>query len=254
MKSPVVVIGIGEVGSVLARGYLKTGHPVYPITRDMDLAEEASNLPKPMAVVVAVGESELHNVLSAMPDAWRSNLILIQNELLPRDWQQHGLDPTVISVWFEKKKGQDVKVVVASTIHGSQAKSLAAALESLDIPSTIIADADQMTLELVRKNYYILTSNIAGLRVGGTVGELWQNHRDFATQVIADVNTVQEHLVGEKLQQEGLTQAMLRAFDGDLDHGCMGRSAPARLQRALDIANAAGLDVPMFKEIAEQDV
>lgn len=252
MKSPVVVIGIGEVGSVLARGYLKTGHPVYPITRDMDLVEEASQLANPMAVIVAVGESELHDVLSAMPDAWKSKLILIQNELLPRDWQQHGLEPTVISVWFEKKKGQDVKVVVPSTIHGARAESLAAALGTLGIPSTIIANADQMTFELVRKNYYILTSNIAGLRVGGTVGELWQKHRDFATKVIADVNTVQEHLVGKSLEQEGLTQAMLRAFDGDLEHGCMGRSAPARLQRAMDIAEAAGLDVPMFKEIAEK--
>jgi hypothetical protein len=120
----------------------------------------------------------------------------------------------------------------------------------LDIPSTLISDADTMTFELVRKNYYILTSNIAGLRTGGTVGELWQNHQEFAQQVITDVHTVQEYLVGEKQDKAKLTAAMVTAFEGDLQHGCMGRSAPARLQRALDIAQEAGLDVPTFSAIA----
>ena len=250
MKSPIVVIGLGEIGSVLARGYLKLGHPVYPVLRAMNLAEQANTLPEPMAVIVAVGESELPEVLASMPTVWRSKLILIQNELLPRDWQQHDLQPTVISVWFEKKKGQDVKVVVPSTVYGSQAESVVAALDTLDIPSTLISDADTMTFELVRKNYYILTSNIAGLRTGGTVGELWQNHQEFVQDIITDVHTVQEHLVGEKLDKEKLTAAMVSAFEGDLQHGCMGRSAPARLQRALDIAKSAGLDVPTFEAIA----
>jgi len=250
MKSPVVVIGLGEIGSVLARGYLKRGHPVYPVLRDMNLEEQAAAIPEPLAVVVAVGEAELQAMLASLPTLWRSKLILIQNELLPRDWQQHDLEPTVISVWFEKKKGQDVKVVVPSTVYGSQAENLVAALDTLDIPSTLISDADTMTFELVRKNYYILTSNIAGLRTGGTVGELWQNHQDFVQQVITDVHTVQEHLVGEKLDKTELTAAMVNAFEGDLEHGCMGRSAPVRLQRALDIAKQAGLDVPTFEAIA----
>ena len=250
MKSPVVVIGLGEIGSVLARGYLKLGHPVYPVLRGTDLDAQANEIPEPMAVIVAVGESELQAMLASIPNAWRSKLILLQNELLPRDWQQHDLEPTVISVWFEKKKGQDVKVVVPSTVYGAQAERLIAALDTLDIPSTLIRDADTMTFELVRKNYYILTSNIAGLRTGGTVGELWQDHQDFAQQVITDVHTVQEHLVGETLDKAKLTAAMVTAFEGDLQHGCMGRSAPARLQRALDIAQEAGLDVPTFVAIA----
>jgi len=249
-KPPVVVIGMGEIGSVLARGYLKSGYLVYPVLRDMNLEEQADIISDPTAVIVAVGEGDLQAILAAMPAVWRSKLILIQNELLPRDWQKHDLEPTVISVWFEKKKGQDVKVVVPSTIYGSQAKGLVAALDTLGIPSTLINDIDTMIFELVRKNYYILTSNIAGLRTGGTVGELWQNHQDFAQQVIADVHTVQEYLVGEKLDKEKLTTAMVMAFEGDLEHGCTGRSAPARLQRALDIAEQAGLDVPMLKEIS----
>ena len=43
---------------------------------------------------------------------------------------------------------------------------------------------------------------------------------------------------------------MLTAFEGDPEHNCMGRSAPARLARAIRQADAAGLDVPRLREIA----
>jgi hypothetical protein len=43
---------------------------------------------------------------------------------------------------------------------------------------------------------------------------------------------------------------MLAAFDGDPEHKCMGRSAPARLARAIRQADEAGLDVPRLREIA----
>jgi hypothetical protein len=251
MDQAVVIIGIGEIGSVLARGLLKTGHPVYPLTREMDIEEQAKRISNPVAVIVAVGESDLHSILANIPENWQKNLILIQNELLPRDWQCYDFPtPTVISVWFEKKKGQEVKVIIPSPIHGPQAQRLFDALQTLDIPAQIIANETDMTIELVRKNYYILTSNIAGLKTGGTVGELWQQHRDFAQAVIADVHSLQQHLIGETLNNKQLTKAMLVAFEGDLKHSCMGRSAPARLARALQIADNAGLTVNTLRQIA----
>ncbi len=65
----------------------------------------AKALTAPALVLVAVGEADLHPVLEKIPTAWRDCLALLQNELLPRDWEAHGLqEPTVISVWFEKKK------------------------------------------------------------------------------------------------------------------------------------------------------
>jgi len=45
-------------------------------------------------------------------------------------------------------------------------------------------------------------------------------------------------------------QGTLEAFDGDPDHGCMGRSAPARLARALQQADASGLEVPELRKIS----
>ncbi len=250
IKRPVVIIGIGEIGSVFARGFLRLGHPVYPVTRGMDMAGVAEELPTPEAVLLSVGESGLHAQLANLPESWKSSLVLIQNELLPRDWQQYDLNPTVASVWFEKKKGQDVKVLVPTPVYGGKAQLVSAALNALDIPTTIIHDAAQMTFELVRKNYYILLSNIAGLKVGGTVGELWANHRQLAKDILKDVHAIQAFLTGQSLDNEELTQAMLVAFEGDPGHGCMGRSAPERLKRALEIAYQAGIDVPTLKRIA----
>ncbi|MCK5895568.1 MAG: hypothetical protein KAG20_02120 [Cocleimonas sp.] len=252
MNQAVVIIGIGEIGSVLARGLLKTGHPVYPITRDMDIEEQAKHITNPAAVVVAVGENDLHSMLSKIPKNWQDNLVLIQNELLPRDWQAYDFPtPTIISVWFEKKQGQDVKIVVPSPLYGSQAQRFFNALQALNIPAEIITSEAEMTMELVRKNYYILTSNIAGLKTGGTVSELWNDHQAFAKAVIADIHALQQHLVGGTLDNDALTKAMLIAFEGDPHHGCMGRSAPTRLKRALQLAKNAGLTVTTLQHIAD---
>ena len=93
------------------------------------------------------------------------------------------------------------------------------------------------------------TSNIAGLKVGGTVGELWSNRQDVAEGVIDDIILLQQALTDEAFDKQQLIDAMLEAFDGDPEHKCMGRSAPARLERALQLAEQFGLDVPYLRTI-----
>lgn len=259
MHQPVVVIGIGEIGSVFARGLMRLGYPIVPVTRQMEMAAVAAEVKAPEAVIVAVGEKDLHATLAGLPDAWRDRLILLQNELLPHDWRQHELGtdaegPTVISVWFEKKKGMDAKVVIASPAFGAHAPLLKRALGSLDIPVRILEDEAALLNELVLKNLYILTTNIAGLEAGGNVRQLWLDHNDLATAVAGDVFDIQEYLTGRELDRPALIEGMLAAFDGDPEHKCMGRSAPARLQRALSIADEAGLDVPTLRRIAKASV
>ncbi|MDQ6971290.1 MAG: hypothetical protein Q9M30_01435 [Mariprofundaceae bacterium] len=255
MHKPVVVIGIGEIGSVFARGFMRLGYPIVPVMRDMDMAVVADELGNPEMVIVAVAEKDLQATLADLPDAWRDRLILLQNELLPRDWQQHGLSkPTVISVWFEKKKGMDSKVVIASPAYGELAPLLKGALGSLDIPVRELANDTELLFELVLKNLYILTTNIAGLESGGNVRQLWLEHNDLACAVAGDVLDIQEHLTGQELSRTALIEGMLAAFDGDSEHGCMGRSAPARLARALSIADEAGLEVPTLRRIAKAKV
>ena len=132
MTKPVVLIGIGEIGGVFARGLLRSGLTVVPVTRSMDMNQVAAEHADPQAVIVAVAENDLQAVLEGMPANWRERVCLLQNELLPRDWQAHGLEnPTVLSVWFEKKPGTDVKPLVPSSIYGPAAQLIFNALDAL---------------------------------------------------------------------------------------------------------------------------
>jgi len=249
MKKPIILVGVGEMGAVFARGFLRLGHPVYPVTRATDISEMATAVTDPEAVLVAVGEKDLQTILRELPSAWADRLMLLQNELLPADYANFP-HATVISVWFEKKKGQDSKVIIPSPAHGPKARLLEQALAGIDIPVRQLESNKDMLFQLVAKNLYIITTNIAGLKTGGNVGELWRDHRQMAKSVANDVIDLQEALTGETFDRTALIQSMVDAFDGDPAHQCMGRSAPARLQRALDHAEEHQLEVPSLAEIA----
>jgi len=253
MHQPVVIIGMGEMGGVFARGLLRIGCPVYPVTRQMDLATVANEIPEPQLVLVAVGEKDLHPVLSNIPQPWQGKLGLLQNELLPRDWEHYGYQSvTAVPVWFEKKKGQDPKVLIPSPIFGPHASLLGAALSSLDIANRLLPDAQALLFELVCKNVYILTTNIAGLEAGGNVHQLWQQHRELAQEVAREVILIQQHLTGKEFSAQDLIDGMVAGMNGDPEHQCTGRSAPARLSRALEHADAAGLKLPALRRIHQQ--
>ena len=250
MNKSVVVVGLGEMGSVFARGFLRSGYSVYPVVRGVEMQTVAEEIPDAELVIIAVAETDLHEQLAKLPEVWKDRVVLLQNELLPRDWQQYNLDPTVISVWFEKKKGQDSKVIIPSPVYGKHAQPVADALASIDISATVLADEAALLHELVLKNVYILTTNIAGLQVGGNVGQLWKNHQVAAYDVAGDVITLQQALTGKTLNHQALIDGMVNAFNGDREHMCMGRSAPARLQRALILSKEYGLSLKTLETIA----
>lgn len=256
METPVVLIGVGELGGVFARGMLRTGHPVYPVLRGMDPVVEAVRVPRPEAVIVATGEEALPSVLSALPPVWRAaGVVLLQNELLPRDWLRHGLErPTIVAVWFEKKRGMDVKVLLPSPVWGPHAALIAKALAALDIPAIVVDTANAMLVELVAKNLYILTTNIAGLVLpqGATVGELRRRHLELERAVAAEVWAVQEWLAGQPLERTSVWSKMEAAMAADPDHKCMGRSAPKRLLRTLQHARQARIATPTLEDIARR--
>ena len=247
----VILVGMGEIAQVLARGFLKTGHPVVPVTRRQSLSGVLPHVPDAMALVLAVGEKDLPDLLAQIPAPWHERLGLLQNELLPKDWQAAGIvNPTVISIWFEKKLGKLVKQLMPSPLWGSNAGLMAEALAAMGLNARIIDDLAAMQNELVIKNVYILTTNIAGLKVGGDVETLWRDHQSLARSVALEVIALQEKLVGQVLTPEPLIEGMLAGFEGDPAHLCQGRTAAARLHRALKLAESFGLDLPVMKEIA----
>lgn len=247
MKPPVVIVGIGQLGAVFATCFLRSGHPVIPVTRTMNPQEVAA---VPELALVAVAEPDLDAALSGLPQVWRSRVGLLQNELLPYVWQDHGIeDPTVIAVWFEKKKGSDVRVIRPSRVSGPAAAITCSALQSSDIPTLQVSEPE-MLFHLVAKNLYILAANIAGMERDGSIGALWDHDRPLVLAVAKEILDIQESLAGVGLDRDRLTADLAEAVAADPDHGATGRSAPARLERALRQADRFGLGVPLLRTIA----
>jgi len=98
MNQPVVIIGIGELGGVFAKAFLHAGHPVYPVTRNMNIDQAANNVPGPLLVLVAVAEKDFAPIMQTIPVPWRNCIGLLQNELLPGDWQSYQIDTPTFQV------------------------------------------------------------------------------------------------------------------------------------------------------------
>jgi hypothetical protein len=250
MQPPVAIIGVGQLGGVFARAFLSAGYPVYPVTRDMPLRQTLDRIPSPALTLIAVGEKALPGVLREMAPGPRSSVGLLQNELLPDTWQSNGVtDPTVISVWFEKKKGLDVKVLRPSPLFGPRTDLMADALEGIGVPCRRLDTADELLKELVIKNVFVYMINICGLKIGGTTGTLWKEHADLARQVAAEIIALQEVLAGTTFSRTELMDGVVAGIAGDPRHKCMGRSAPGRLSRFLDMADKAGVPARAIRAI-----
>ena len=250
MQPPIAIIGVGELGGVFARAFLRAGHPVYPVTRQMPLNQTLEQIPPPALTLVAVGEKDLPAVLRELSADKRSSLGLLQNELLPETWQSNDVaDPTVISVWFEKKKGMDVKVLRPSPLLGPQMEMVAAALEGIGIPCRRLASADELLLELVVKNVFVYMINICGLKTGGTTGTLWAEHNELAKRVATEIIDLQEAITKTTFSRSALMDGVAEGVAGDPEHKCMGRSAPARLTRFLAMADEAGTKADTVRSI-----
>jgi hypothetical protein len=252
MNQPIVIVGIGELGGVFAGAFLRNGLPVYPVTRSMDISEQASRIHQPELVLVAVAERDFKAVMAAIPDQWRNRIGLLQNELLPRDWKAFGITrPTIISVWFEKKKGRECKVLIPSPVYGPNAGLIAESLEAIEIPSKILCSEKELLYELVLKNVFVLTINIAGMMLpeGTTTETLWTQHNELTRAIAEEVIDIQEWLTEAALPRKKLIDALAEGFYGDPQHVCKGRAARGRLTRVLDIANGAGLQIPRIREL-----
>jgi hypothetical protein len=250
MKEYIVIIGMGQLASVFARGFLQCGIPVVPVIRGMDFHKTARNYPEPGLVLLAVAEKDFHAAMEVLPEVWKNKLALLQNELLPRDWQLYGVvDPTAMAVWFEKKKGREVKVLLPTQIFGPQAGLINDALQTLNIPVAILNSPEGLEYELVLKNLFVFTINIVGLAKDTTTGVLWTEHRDLTRRVFLEVLKIQETLIDKHLPQERLLARFTAALNSDPNHNCRGRAAPDRLARLLALAEKAKIPVPTLHSI-----
>jgi len=250
MKQPIIVIGLGQIGAVFAKGFLRIGHPVYPIIRRDSLVGAIKRTPDPIMVLVAVREEDLQPVLNQVPPAWHKHIALIQNELVPSVWEDAGIqDPTVVTVWFEKRKGKAPDAYFPSMIFGPQADLIADVFDKVNLPFELIKDEQELIFELVRKNLYILSKNIVGLVVEGTVGEAWVQNRELFEKVADEVFLIQCDLVGANLDKQRHFSRLVKDIETLPNAETTGSAAVARLERMLQHATSTALDVPTLQEI-----
>ena len=82
---------------------------------------------------------------------------------------------------------------------------------------------------------------------------MWQQNQALARGIASDILDIQFKLIGKELNREKLIKKMTEAFSGDWQHKCLGRTALARLERAVFQADQFHLAVKTLREIwAEQ--
>lgn len=249
----VLLVGPGQLGRVLAGGLAASGVSIDPVVRGEAIAPTSPH----GLVIVAVGERDLDGVLGSLPYVRRGRVVLLQNELVPASWEAHGIeDPTVLVVWFEKKKGKPIQVVRETEVAGPHAPLFVRALEAMDVPAREIA-ASELTRALVVKNLYIVGANALGLALsgsagGGTTGELVSKHRARTEKVLREVFAIERSRLAKDdvLDEDDVIARTLEAFTADPSHGTLGRTARERLDRALARARAADLATPELDAIA----
>jgi ketopantoate reductase len=250
MRKPAVIIGIGQIGTVFAKGFLRLGYPVFPVLRGSSLSTCANEVTDPVTTLIAVREEDLHIVLEQLPLAWANSVVLVQNDLLPRDWEKHKIgSPTVVSVWFEKREGVAPTPYFPSPIFGPQDTLIRDVFRAVDLPQSIMSNYEAMVTELVRKNLYIISKNIVGLVAEGTVGEVWEQDQDVFFRVIEDVFNIQAALVEIVLDKERLLKQVADDIEALPDKGTAGGSAKARLTRMLQAADSVGINASALAEI-----
>jgi len=252
MRPGVAIIGVGQIGGCLAEGLARAGHAVFPVRRGDDAGEVARTLPEPALALVTVAEDDLDGALLKLPGAWRSRVGLVQNELLPAVWERHAIpQPTVAVVWFERKGGGRPRPLLPTFLHGPAWPMLSSGLDALDLPWKHLDDGEALLRELVRKNLYILTTNLGGLATGApTAGALWREHRAQTIQIASEVLTLQAAATGGVLDRVTLLRGLDEAIDADPEHATVGRTATRRLERTLEQARELGISVPRLQEIA----
>ena len=246
----VAIIGTGQLGRLIGGGLVASDVEVRPIQRATPSELRAERLRDADRVLVAVGEDDLESVLSALPAHLRKGgTWLLQNELLPPVWTAHQVsDPTVLVVWAEKKKGKPVAEVQKTLVAGPDRDLVIAALESVDVRAEPIEDA-ALPQALVDKNLYILVSNLAGLRVGGTVAGLLGEHRDFASALAEEILRIEAARLHTDLNSAPFLERLFAAFAADPAHGCRGRTAEARLARLRAHARRENLATPILDSL-----
>lgn len=248
MSSPIVVIGMGQLGTVFADAWSQLGKSILALRRHQPIIQDIS----PRAVLIATGEQDLSPVLASLPQTWRSQLILVQNELIPAIWQPYSDQPTLVAVWMEKKPHIEVRSLRASVAFGPNADLVADAFHAIKQPLSLAKDYPDMIQELAFKNIYIWTTNIYGLIAPGAIGQLvTEPHATALASLIDELCQIQSAVSGYYCSPKMVTPIIWHIIHDNADRKIPGRSAPARLKRVMSAAHQYSLVTPELDRIVK---
>lgn len=250
MKRPIVIFGLGQLGTFFAEAFLRLGYPIVPALRQSSFSEgEASSL-DPELVIVAVREDDLTEVLEKLPKAWQGRVLLLQNELRPSAWTPLA-EPTLCIVWFERKEGARPTVVLPSILAGPKASLVKTALDEMDIPNHV-AEESELHAALCLKNLYILGLNFAGLELGGPAGDLVGPHRSAFESLALELLRVETALFDHPFDENQLWSDLNDAISAEPNHATRGRTALRRLERTIQHARARSVPTPILDALAQK--
>lgn len=239
-----VIYGVGELGQLYGAAALRAGLRVTPITRASDPARVLAGLAHDVPILVAVGESSLDEVLASLPEERATAPILLQNDVFPSRWTQHRLEPTVIVAWLLKKRGTPLTVARSSPVFGRHAPLVLALHELIGAPAHALARPAELHQALVEKYAFILGINALGLARDRTLAG-WLQEDPLRVRAITDeAATLGAALCGAEIDRAACAAVVEDAWRALGTMSARGRTAGARVRRALTQAHDLGLDLP----------
>jgi hypothetical protein len=240
----IVVIGLGELGQFYGGLALRAQLRVTPITRGMSIPQTLNEVQASTPIVVAVAEDALDDVLSALPDARKNEVILLQNGLFPAQWKAHGITPTVMIPWLLKKRGQPLLVARSTPVHGLYAELVCALHRAGDLQAEVLVSEAQLAQALVDKYAFILTVNALGLLRDVTLGEWLATDRLQIEALAHEAAGLGARLCEAEIDVARSVAEVLRAARALATMRARGRTAKTRVVCALAQARAYGLALP----------
>ncbi|MDB4974269.1 MAG: hypothetical protein JWN48_2610 [Myxococcaceae bacterium] len=247
-----VVYGLGQLGQLYGAAALRAGMRVTPITRHSDPEAILQTVGRDVPILVAVSEDALDAVLERLgPDRGHA-AILLQNELFPSRWQRHGMQPTVLVAWLLKKPDAALTVIRPTPVFGAHAELLLELHRALAIPAVELHEERALHQALVEKYAFILTINTLGLLRDRTMGMWLQEDPRLVHAVALEAAQLGALLCGQRvdlLRCAAVAAEGMRALSGI---GARGRTAKARVERALEHGASFGLELPELRRAAAE--
>lgn len=245
-----VLVGVGQLGTLFGEGALAAGRRVTPLRRDSDVERSLDDVPLGAPVLVTTGEADLPGAIASLPKERWPDVILVQNELFPSTWRALGLEePTVSVVWISKKPGRPVEIGGPTEVYGKHAAVMARIHEALSLPYTLLSTSEQLGTALVAKFAFILAINALGLERDITVGEWLESDQARVLAIVDDARRLAEGKLGHPVDARRVQRKVLDGMTLLSSYPAKGRTAAARLERARQDAATMSLELPALLSI-----